>query len=82
MKATEMKPYIVYRAITTSTDGTIRKGDLLWLSGEPPNLLNLPGIGALPQDEWMLPETGDFEVEKAQGYYVEKTRWVEKIRKV
>lgn len=73
MKAIEMKPYIVYRAIKCSSDGSISSGDIMWLSQD--GVLCLPdenGGGCLNEDEWKFSETVDFEVEETSEYYVEQ----------
>jgi len=71
MKANDMKYNIAYKAISESTDGTIRIGQLMWLSSN--GELNLPDInggGALLESEWRDKRTVDFEVEEANNYVI------------
>lgn len=84
MKAIEMKVNTPYRALSNSTDGTIEKGQIMWLSSN--NHLNLPsegGEGFLLEDEWKSANTVDFEVEDVSGgFCLEITQWSERLKKV
>ena len=78
MKACEMKPGFVYRAITSSSDGSIEKGEWMWIS--PGNLSLNMSLGWLDKEEWMSKDTCDFEVEEDVKHYVYKDRYVEQVR--
>lgn len=66
MQAREMKPLKVYRALTDSPDGTIQKGDVLWIS-ENGNL-NLAGFGWLNDIDFQSSDIIKFSVVEANDY--------------
>lgn len=56
---------IAYEVIKGNTDGSIEKGDLIWLSSNY-DLCSVKGQGWLSEEEWHLPTVNDFKVKKAQ----------------
>ena len=64
-----MTPMIPYMAVTDSSDGTIQKGDILWLSRNR-QLNCLTGPGWLEPEEWQVSGTSDFLVVEETGYEV------------
>lgn len=63
----ELKLYIVTKS---STDKTFKRGDLIWLSSNR-DLNNAMAGGWLPEDEWDIDGTNDFEYEISNTHYLD-----------
>lgn len=80
MKAKEMLPLVAYDVIKGSSDGTVLKGDVIWISEN--RMLNSGKEGAfIMVDEWDQHETNDFEVVESSEYCVVKLSKAEGLRK-
>lgn len=63
----KLKLYIVTKS---SSDGTFKFGDLIWLSKNG-DLNNTMGSGWLQEDEWDVERTNDFECEICTTHYLD-----------
>lgn len=72
----KLKLYIVTKS---STDKTFKSGDLIWLSSNG-DLNNIMSGGWLPQNEWDIDETNDFEYEISNTHYLDVVNGREFIR--
>lgn len=63
----DMEKNKLYTVIKGSSDGTLRKGYLIWLS-ENGDLNVCQEHGWLEKNEWNSPGTNDFEVEPNEEY--------------
>lgn len=72
----KLKLYIVTKS---STDKTFKSGDLIWLSSNG-DLNNAMAGGWLPQNEWNVDGTNDFEYEISNTHYLDVTNGRECIK--
>lgn len=80
MKSYEMKPLVAYKATKSSTDGTVIKGDSLWLSENGMlNVCTKNGGGFLNKEEWDNKGTNDFEVEEDRRFIIVVSRGSESM---
>lgn len=63
----KLKLYIVTKS---STDKIFKSGDLIWLSSNG-DLNNAMAGGWLPQNEWNVDGTNDFEYEISNTHYLD-----------
>ena len=77
----KLKKFKVYTVIKSSTDRTIKVGDIVWLS-ENGDLNIVQASGWLTNDEWNRPKTKDFEVEVCKNYYLDVVHGHETVRKI
>ena len=70
MNSREMNRLVAYRVIKGSTDETLRKDDIIWLSNDG---TIISAIGFLSKEEWNQETTRDFEVEPCNEYSVQCT---------
>ena len=68
----KIEKFKVYTVTKGSTDGTIRIGDIVWLS-ENGDLNIVQANGWLTNDEWNSLKTKDFEVKPCEDYYLKIT---------
>ena len=73
----KLKPYIVTKA---SSDGSIVKGDIIWISENGD--LSFMGKGWLSKNEWNNPKTNDFKVKLCDTYYLETSNRREQLKKI
>ena len=71
MNSNEMKILTAYKVIKDSSDCTIEKGDIIWIS-ENKMLNSVSGCGFLSEEEWNNTGINDFEVEPCEEYCVLK----------
>lgn len=76
-----MEKLKLYTVTKSSSDGTFKVGDIIWLSANG-DLNNAMGGGWLSKEEWDVNETNDFEVEICNDYYLDIIDGSERIRKV
>lgn len=77
----KIEKFKVYTVIKSSTDGTIKAGDVIWLS-ENGDLNIVQASGWLINDEWNNLKTKDFEVEESKDYYLDIAHGHEIVRKI
>ena len=71
MISKNIKPFIPYRVTKDSTDKTLHKGDIVWLSDNGDlNIADPKYPGWLAKSEWSAPRTSDFEIEPASEYEI------------
>lgn len=76
-----MEKLKLYTVIKSSTDGTIKVGDIVWLSENDD--LNIAQCKMwVTKDEWNNPKTKDFEVEPCDEYYLDVVYGHEIVRKI
>lgn len=76
-----LKSHIVYVVTKSSTDNSIVKGDIVWLSVNGD--LNLAQERCwLTKAEWDVSGTNDFEVEECRDYYLDVNNGYECVRQV
>lgn len=75
-----METLKAYRIIKGSSDGTFRKGDIVWKS-QNGDLNSVHGRGWILSDE-QTPETMDFDYEEAADWKVTKTGSRESCQRV
>ena len=73
----KLKLYVVTKS---STNKTIKCGDLIWLS-ENGDLNNAMAGGWLSEDEWNVDGTNDFEYEVCTTHYLDVSNGTEGVRK-
>lgn len=73
----KLKLYVVTKS---STNKTFICGDLIWLS-ENMDLNNAMVGGWLPEDEWNVEGTNDFEYEVSTTHYLDLLNGSEGVRK-
>ncbi len=75
-----MEKLVLYKVTKSSSDGTYKFGDLIWLS-ENGDLNDVFGRGWLTEKEWNVEGTNDFEYEICQTHYLDVTKGRECVRK-
>lgn len=76
-----MEKLKLYTVVKSSSDNTIMKGDIVWLSLNN-DLNSTRNAGWLTKEEWDSPKTKDFEVEECREYYLDVYNGCEHVRKV
>lgn len=76
-----MKKLKLYIVTKSSSDNSIVKGDLVWLSNNE-DLNSAQVKGWLAKEEWDIEGTNDFEVEECKDYYLDVCNGCESVRKV
>ena len=74
----KLKLYVVTKP---SSDSTLKKGDLVWLS-ENEDLNNAMVGGWLSKDEWDITGINDFEYELCKTHYLDVANGTESVRKI
>lgn len=74
----KLKLYIVTKS---STDKTIKDGDLIWLS-ENEDLNNAMAGGWLSENEWNVEGRNDFEYKSSNTHYLDIVNGKECVRKI
>lgn len=75
-----MEKLTLYEVVKSSSDKTIKVGDIIWLSAND-DLNIAQGKGWLLKDEWKQPETNDFEIRPCTTYYLDIGPGYERIKK-
>lgn len=75
-----MKKLTLYTVIKSSSDGTIAKGNMIWLSKNG-DLNSVRGPGTLSEEEWTQVKRSDFEYERCMTHYVVAEDGHEGVRK-
>lgn len=75
-----LEPLKVYRVNKTSSDGSVDKGDIVWIS-QNGALVSAKNRGWLEKEEWDQPGTNDFNAVLVLGYYIDVCNGNEEIKK-